>query len=265
MGGSLTVITIMPADEAFLRSINAPTGADAMVLRDSGGTVDGYALFRMEDDAVEILRVETDLPMMTEGLIRAVLNTGDCRGAVTGVCRVAELSAVLTRLEFVEQDGVWRVSIEKFLRGLVVANVFRNKGILEQREQGRWVKTTVLNARVAVGHSHQGILLGKSAANLLRSFHQKALVRQVLNVALGERHGIHRRQPALLAQHLEAMPNESRAIHLAPLQHFPVGVVNERIARDDGIIGGKSVFTQGICHRVVFGTVEVKQCIIYVK
>ena len=35
----------MPADEAFLQSISAPKGADAMVLRDSGGTVDGHALF----------------------------------------------------------------------------------------------------------------------------------------------------------------------------------------------------------------------------
>lgn len=111
------MITIMPADEAFLQSISAPEGADAMVLRDSGGTVDGHALFRMDGDAVEILSVQTDVPMMTEGLIRSVLNTGDCRGAVKGVCRVDSLAPVLRRLEFEEENGAWTVSIEKFFRG----------------------------------------------------------------------------------------------------------------------------------------------------
>ena len=117
MGGNPIVITIMPADEAFLTSVNAPIGTDAMVLRDSGGAVDGYALFRVEGDVVEILRVETPLPMMTEGLIRAVLNTGDCRGAVRGVCCDDALGATLMRLEFEKQDGAWSVSIEKFFRG----------------------------------------------------------------------------------------------------------------------------------------------------
>lgn len=111
------MITIMPADKAFLRSVDAPEGTDAMVLRDSGGVVDGYALFCVEGDAVEILRVETPLPMMTEGLVRAVLNTGDCRGAVRGVCRDDTLGTTLARLEFEKQDGVWSVSIEKFFRG----------------------------------------------------------------------------------------------------------------------------------------------------
>ncbi len=111
------MITIMPADKAFLQSICAPEGADAMVLRDSDGTVDGYALFRMDGDAVEILTAETALPMMTEGLIRAVLNTGDCRGAVKGVCRIDTLAPILRRLEFEQQDDAWIVSIEKFFRG----------------------------------------------------------------------------------------------------------------------------------------------------
>lgn len=111
------MITIMPADEAFLQSIDAPSGTDAMVLRDSGGAVDGYALFRVEGESVEILRVETPLPMMAEGLIRSVLNTGDCRGAVTGICRDGALGMILSRLEFEEQDGVWSVLIEKFFHG----------------------------------------------------------------------------------------------------------------------------------------------------
>lgn len=111
------MITIMPADEAFLRSVAAPDGVDAMVLRDSDGTVDGYALFRVEGDSVEILRVQTELPMMTEGLIRAVLNTGDCRGAVYGVCRDNALAQTLLRLEFEPKEGCFCISIEKFFHG----------------------------------------------------------------------------------------------------------------------------------------------------
>ena len=111
------MITIMPADEAFLQSIAAPEGVDAMVLRDSGGTIDGHALFRVDGDAVEILGVETDLPMMTEGLIRTVLNTGDCRGATRGVCRIEPLAPILRRLEFEKENDLWTVSIENFFRG----------------------------------------------------------------------------------------------------------------------------------------------------
>lgn len=110
------MITILPADKAFLESIHAPAGVEAMVLRDAAGTVDGYALFRMEGDAVEVLNVETDEPLMKDGLVRSVLNAGDVRGAVTGICRAEELAPILQRLEFVRKDGVWSLSIEAFFR-----------------------------------------------------------------------------------------------------------------------------------------------------
>ena len=111
------MITILPADEAFLQSVSAPVGADAMVLRDSDGSVFGYALFRMCGDRVEVLSVHTELPMMAEGLVRAVLNTGDCRGAVTGFCADDNLAPMLTRLEFKPMEGGYAVSLEQFFRG----------------------------------------------------------------------------------------------------------------------------------------------------
>lgn len=111
------MITILPADKAFLESVSAPEGVDAMVLRDGEGTVYGHALFTVVGDTVEILSVHTDEPLMTEGLIRSVLNTGDCRGAVTGVCRNEALAPILSRLEFVKNDDVYTVSIQSFLYG----------------------------------------------------------------------------------------------------------------------------------------------------
>ena len=111
------MITILPADKAFLQSIAAPDGVDAMVLRDSDGSVFGYALFRMVGDRVEVLTVQTDLPVMAEGLVRAVLNTGDCRGAIEGFCADENLIPMLRRLEFTPVEDGYAVSLEQFFRG----------------------------------------------------------------------------------------------------------------------------------------------------
>ena len=111
------MITILPADKAFLQSVGAPDGADAMVLRDSDGSVFGHALFRMLGDRVEVLSVHTDLPVMAEGLIRAVLNAGDCRGATQGFCADEGMASMLRRLEFAPIEGGYAVSLEQFFRG----------------------------------------------------------------------------------------------------------------------------------------------------
>ena len=111
------MITILPADKAFLESVAAPAGVDAMVLRDSDGSVFGHALFRMAGERVEVLSVHADLPMMAEGLVRAVLNTGDCRGATHGFCADASLAPMLLRLEFAPVEDGYAVSLEQFFRG----------------------------------------------------------------------------------------------------------------------------------------------------
>ena len=111
------MITILPADKAFLQSVSAPDGVDAMVLRDSDGSVFGHALFRLIGDRVEVLSVHTDLPVMAEGLIRSVLNTGDCRGAVIGFCADESLAPMLQRLEFQPVQDGYAVSLEQFFRG----------------------------------------------------------------------------------------------------------------------------------------------------
>ena len=111
------MITILPADEAFLQSIEAPDGVDAMVLRDGDGSVFGHALFRMAGERVEVLSVCTDLPVMAEGLIRSVLNAGDCRGATEGFCASEALVPMLRHLEFAPAEGGYAVSLEQFFRG----------------------------------------------------------------------------------------------------------------------------------------------------
>ena len=111
------MITIMPADEAFLQSVSAPVGVEAMVLRDNDGSVFGHATFRMAGERVEVLSVHTDLPVMAEGLIRSVLNVGDCRGATEGFCANETLAPMLRHLEFAPVEGGYAVSLAHFFRG----------------------------------------------------------------------------------------------------------------------------------------------------
>ena len=111
------MITILPADKAFLECIGVPFGVDAMVLRDGTGSITGHALFTVVGETVEVLAVCTAEPLMAEGLIRSVINTGDCRGAKQAICRVEDLIPVLKRLEFEPIDGVYTVSVQSFLYG----------------------------------------------------------------------------------------------------------------------------------------------------
>lgn len=111
------MITILPADKVFLQSVAAPEDAEAMVLRDSDGSVFGHALFGMAGERVELLSVHTELPVMAEGLIRSVLNAGDCRGATVGFCADETLAPMLRRLEFEPVEGGYSVSLEQFFRG----------------------------------------------------------------------------------------------------------------------------------------------------
>ncbi len=111
------MITIMPADKAFLQEIAAPEGVDALVLRGSDGLVEGHACFRLEGDTVEILSVTCDEPIMVGGMIRSILNAGDYRGAFFGFCRVPALEKELLRLEFQPVEEGWHISIAEFFRG----------------------------------------------------------------------------------------------------------------------------------------------------
>lgn len=118
------MITIMPAkrpdDDEVLAALGVPAHADALLLRDSGGEVLGHAVFAVNGDTVEVICVQCPVPMLAEGLIRAVLNAGDCRGAAFGLCRDADTAgvseAMLRGLEFAPAEDGMRVSIEAFFR-----------------------------------------------------------------------------------------------------------------------------------------------------
>ena len=64
-----------------------------------------------------MLSVHTELPVMAEGLVRAVLNAGDCRGAIYGFCADETMASMLRHLEFEPTESGYIVSLEKFFRG----------------------------------------------------------------------------------------------------------------------------------------------------
>ena len=111
------MITIQRADEAFLQTIAAPAGVEAMVLRDSDGSVLGHALFSVTGERVTLHSVDCAIPLMAEGLIRSVLNVGDCRGAVEGFCADKNLETMLLRLEFQAAEDGYVVDLAHFFRG----------------------------------------------------------------------------------------------------------------------------------------------------
>ena len=111
------MITILPAAEADLVLLGVPAGQEAMVLREGDGRVTGHATFTVTGDTVELLSVTAEEPLLVDGLIRAVLNVGDFRGAKTGLCRVESLALTLRRLEFVPGEEGYTVSLAHFFRG----------------------------------------------------------------------------------------------------------------------------------------------------
>lgn len=111
------MITILPADKATLALLDVPEGHEAMVLRDSDGSITGHATFTVTGDVVELLTVTAEEPILVDGLIRSVLNVGDCRGAVTGFCRDENLALTLRRLEFEPEENGYSVSLAHFFRG----------------------------------------------------------------------------------------------------------------------------------------------------
>ncbi len=108
------MITIKPADEATRQQLNAPPGTEALVLRESDGRISGHALFCVTGDTVEIIEVAAEEPLMTDGLVRSVLNAGDFRGAQFGFCRDRSLKSVLERLEFRQRDDGYHIVIDDF-------------------------------------------------------------------------------------------------------------------------------------------------------
>ncbi len=104
------MITILPVDEtktielAEKENISFPVFAMSMT---DGFEELGYVLYRVEKDVLEIIKLFSCDSFLEEGLVRAALNDGVNRRAVTAICRDTSLFFLLESLGFSkEKDGM---------------------------------------------------------------------------------------------------------------------------------------------------------------
>ena len=111
------MFSILPATEektaVLANRENLELPVSALVL-----TVDeeeqGYALFRVDRDTVEILRLRSPEGELEEWLVRAVLNAAANRNAITAQCSETVLFPLLQRLGFFANGKGYEVFIPEF-------------------------------------------------------------------------------------------------------------------------------------------------------
>ena len=111
------MFTILPADDAKAAVLAAreklvmPLSAVVLMV---DGKEEGYALFRVERDTVEILCLRSPDGELAEWVVRAVLNAAANRLAITAVCRETVLFPLLERLNFTQVENGYEVFIPEF-------------------------------------------------------------------------------------------------------------------------------------------------------
>lgn len=111
------MITIFPADADKTKELAARAGESlplsAMVLRE-GETEYGYVLYRVEQNTARLITLHSDIPVLEEGLVRAMLNAAANEQAVTAVCRNPSLFPLLKGLGFSNEGECYSVFIPDF-------------------------------------------------------------------------------------------------------------------------------------------------------
>lgn len=111
------MITILPADEAKTielaqkEQVSLPVYAMSMT---DGLNELGYVLYCVDNDVLEIVRLFSCDSFLEEGLVRAALNDGVNRQAVTAVCRDTSLFFLLESLGFSQKEGSMTIFIPDF-------------------------------------------------------------------------------------------------------------------------------------------------------
>ena len=111
------MFSILPASEEKAAALAKREGLtkplSALVLT-VGDEEQGYALFDVDRDTVELLCLRSPDGELEEWLVRAVLNAGANRNAITAVCRETVLFPLLARLGFAVSGEGYEVFIPEF-------------------------------------------------------------------------------------------------------------------------------------------------------
>ncbi len=111
------MITILPVDEIKTKELakkeNVSLPVFAMCMTDGSEEL-GYVLYRLEKDVLEIVKLFSCDSFLEEGLVRAALNDGVNRQAITAVCRETSLFFLLESLGFSQKEEVMTIFIPDF-------------------------------------------------------------------------------------------------------------------------------------------------------
>ena len=111
------MLEILPVEEskavllATREGVSLPVSA--YVMTDKGEDL-GYLLYRVERDTITLLVIRCVEPMLSEGLIRAALNAGVNRNAITAVCRQPDVFPLLESLGFEKEGDGYTIFIPDF-------------------------------------------------------------------------------------------------------------------------------------------------------
>lgn len=111
------MFSILPADDQKTAALAQQEGRQlplsALVLT-VAEKEDGYALYRVERDCLELICLRSPDDEYAEWLVRAVLNAGVNRLAITATCSDPVLFPLLDRLGFRAQGAAMEVFIPDF-------------------------------------------------------------------------------------------------------------------------------------------------------
>ena len=110
------MLTIVPADERRCRLLAQTYGFSALqgMVAHSGDREEGIGVYVLQKDTLELVDIQAEDPLVLDGLLRAILNTGYRGGAKWAVCRHTRLTDVLRAEGFLATENGMRVDIAAF-------------------------------------------------------------------------------------------------------------------------------------------------------
>ena len=111
------MITILPVDESKANDLakKGQIPLPVLAMRMTDGTEElGFILYRVEKDVLEILKLFSCDSFLEEGLVRAALNDGVNRRAITAICRDTTHFLLLESLGFSPVQNSMTIFIPDF-------------------------------------------------------------------------------------------------------------------------------------------------------
>ncbi len=111
------MLEIHPADTvktaALIQKEGQPDGTAALVVTDGDREI-GYVLYRMDRDTLYMSAAQCEDADLYEWLLRAAMNAGVNRNAITAVCEIADWFSLVEQLGFEREGERYTVFIPAF-------------------------------------------------------------------------------------------------------------------------------------------------------